>query len=101
MFLLFGSSKRLLRKALNLSVAGAALLCLGGGVPPFAFAQNSVYDPANYAWQSGAIRHAQQMRAYFDSDRGEQPTPPVIPKFEIDFDPSGLIATAHTVSISD
>src|SRR6266849_5320764 len=95
MFLFFGSSKPLLRNTLKLSVAGAALLCIGGGVPPFAFAQNSAYDPANYAWQSGAIRHAQKMRAYFDSDRGEQPTLPVIPKFEIDFDPSGLIATAQ------
>jgi hypothetical protein len=95
MFLFFGSSKPLLRNTLKLSVAGAALLCVGGGVPPFAFAQNSAYDPANYAWQSGAIRHAQKMRAYFDSDRGEQPTLPIIPKFEIDFDQSGLIATAQ------
>ncbi len=95
MFLFFRRSKRLLRNTLKLSVAGSALLCVGGGVPPFAFAQNSAYDPANYAWQSGAIRHAQKMRAYSDSDRGEQPTPPVIPKFEIDFDPSGLIATAQ------
>jgi hypothetical protein len=95
MSLFFANWQRLLRKTLNLSVAGAALLCLGGGVPPFAFAQNNAHDPANYAWQSGAIRHARQMRAYFDSDRGEQPTPPVIPKFEIDFDPSGLIATAQ------
>src|SRR6266478_3982880 len=95
MFLFFRRSKRLLRNTLKLSVAGSALLCVGGGVPPFAFAQNSSYDPANYAWQSGAIRHAQKMRAYSDSDRGEQPTPPVIPKFEIDFDPSGLIATVQ------
>ncbi len=35
------------------------------------------------------------MRAYFDADRGEQPTPPVIPKFDIGFDPSGLIATVQ------
>jgi cytochrome c peroxidase len=95
MLLFFRTSKRLLRNTLKLSVAGSALLCVGGGVPPFAFAQNSAYDPANSAWQSGAIRHAQKMRAYSDSDRGEQPTPLVIPKFEIDFDPSGLIATAQ------
>jgi len=49
-------------------------------IPSFASAQDSAHDPANYAWQAGAIRHAQQMRAYFDADRGEQPTPPVIPK---------------------
>ncbi|MFZ1951002.1 MAG: hypothetical protein WCF66_22185 [Pseudolabrys sp.] len=35
------------------------------------------------------------MRAFFDSDRGQQTTPPVISKFEIDFDPSGLIATTQ------
>ncbi|MGA9196412.1 MAG: hypothetical protein WB037_15080, partial [Pseudolabrys sp.] len=56
-------------------------------------AQDGAYDPANHAWQAGAIRHAQRMRGFFDSDRGQQNTPPVIPKFEIDFDPSGLIAT--------
>src|SRR5882757_5363722 len=95
MFLFFGSSKRLLRKTLNLSVAGAALLCILAAVPSLALAQDSAHDPANYAWQAGAIRHAQQMRAYFDADRGEQPTPPVIPKFDIGFDPSGLIATVQ------
>src|SRR5450631_2469588 len=35
------------------------------------------------------------MRAFVDSDRGQQTTPPIIPKFGIDFDPSGLIATAQ------
>jgi cytochrome c peroxidase len=81
------------RNALRLSVADAALLCVVAVLPSLTMAQDSAHDPANYAWQAGAIRHAQQMRAYFDSDRGEQPTPPFIPKFEIDFDPSGLIAT--------
>jgi cytochrome c peroxidase len=76
-------------------VAGAALLCFIGGPSTSAVAQDGVYDPANYAWQAGAIRHAQKMRAFFDSDRGQQATPPVIPKFELDFDPSGLIATTQ------
>jgi cytochrome c peroxidase len=62
-------------------------------VPSFALAQDAAHDPANFAWQAGAIRHAHQMRAYRDTDRGEHPTPPVIPKFDIGFDPSGLIAT--------
>ena len=53
----------------------------------------SVHDPANYAWQAGAISHAQAMRAFAGPPGGQQPTPPVIPPFEIDFDPSGLIAT--------
>ena len=90
-----GNSKRSLRNSLKHSVAAAALLCVVGGAAPYALAQDSAHDAANYAWQAGAIRHAQQMRDYFDSDRDQQPTPPVIPKFETDFDPSGLIATAQ------
>src|SRR6266849_3221555 len=88
-----GNSKRSLSNSLKHSVAGGAILCVVGGVAPYALAQDSANDTANYAWQAGAIRHAQQMRDYFDSDRGQQPTPPVIPKFETDFDPSGLSAT--------
>jgi cytochrome c peroxidase len=75
------------------SMADAALLCVAAALPSFALAQDGAYDPANYAWQAGAMRHAQQMRAYPDTNRGEQPTPPVIPKFEINFDPFGLTAT--------
>ena len=65
------------------SVADAALLCVAAALPSFALAQDGAYDPANYAWQAGAMRHAQQMRAYRDTNNGEQPTPPVIPKFDI------------------
>src|SRR5258708_39475045 len=83
------------RNTLRPSAADAALLCILVAVPSLALAQDNAHDPANYAWQAGAIRPAQQMRAYFDADRGEQPTPPVIPKFEINFDPSGFVATAH------
>jgi cytochrome c peroxidase len=32
------------------------------------------------------------MRAFVDPDSGQQPTPPDIPQFEIDFDRSGIIA---------
>ena len=50
-------------------------------------------NAAEQAWQKGAIGHAQQMRRFPDAERGAQPTPPVIPQFEADFDPSGMIAT--------
>src|SRR5258708_23230129 len=83
------------RNTLRPSAADAALLCILVAAPSLVLAQDSAHDPANYAWQAGAMRHAQQMRAYFDADRGEQPTPPVIPKFDIGFDPSGLIATVQ------
>ncbi|MGH6794359.1 MAG: hypothetical protein ACREDH_03975 [Methylocella sp.] len=33
------------------------------------------------------------MRVFKDADRGPQPTPPLIPRFELDADPSGKIAT--------
>jgi cytochrome c peroxidase len=89
------NSRSLLRDALALSVGGAALMCIAGSASRPASAQDGAHDPANYAWQSGAIRHMQQMRAFSDSDRGAQPTPPVIPQFELDFDPSGLIATVQ------
>src|ERR1700719_4781108 len=89
------ASKSSLRNTLGHSAAGAALLCAIGGAPPPAHAQDGAYDPANYAWQAGAIRHAQRMREFFDPDSGQQPTPPVIPQFEIDFDPTGILATAQ------
>jgi hypothetical protein len=95
MSLFGGNSERSLLGAFRHSISAAALLCFIGGLPTSAPAQDGAYDPANYAWQAGAIRHAQRMRDYFDSDRGQQNTPPVISKFELDFDPSGLIATAQ------
>jgi cytochrome c peroxidase len=81
---------RSLRNNLGRSVAVAALWAFLGGV---SFAQVGANDPANYAWQAGAIHHAQKMRRYADIDRGEQPTPPVIPRFGEYLDPSGRIAT--------
>ena len=39
------------------------------------------------------INHMQQMKRFKDVDRGQQPTPPVIPRFSIDPDPTGAVAT--------
>lgn len=51
-------------------------------------------DPSqSLKWQPGAINHAQQMRRYQDRDSGAQATPPVIPMFELDADPSGAVGT--------
>jgi cytochrome c peroxidase len=85
------TSKRSLRHSLK----AATLLFMLSGAGPSSSAQENLSDPANYAWQAGAIRHAQQMRNYFDPDRGLQATPSAIPGFVTDFDPSGLIATAQ------
>jgi cytochrome c peroxidase len=87
------NAKLLLLNRAKYFVPGGAILCVVVGMAPFALAQGSAYNPANYAWQAGANSHAQKMRAYRDIDSGAQPTPPVIPKFDIGFDPSGLIAT--------
>jgi cytochrome c peroxidase len=92
MFLLLEDSKRL-RLTLKKSLAVAALLSGTCCIAPVAGAQSPSDDPSNHAWQAGAIAHAQRMRAYFDRNNGQQPTPPVIPGFEIDTDPSGSIAT--------
>lgn len=53
-------STRSLRTTLGHPVAVAALLCILVGV---AFSQGSANDPANLAWQAGAIRHMQEMRS--------------------------------------
>jgi cytochrome c peroxidase len=58
-------------------------------------AQPPADDASNRAWQRGAIDHAHKMRFYPDADDGAQPTPAVIPRFETDFDASGLIATTQ------
>jgi cytochrome c peroxidase len=76
-------------------IRAAGFLCAAGCVASAAVAQDSIYDPANHAWQAGAIAHAQRMRAFFDRSNDHQATPPVIPSFEIDPDPSGSIATAQ------
>jgi hypothetical protein len=33
------------------------------------------------------------MRMFKDADQGSQPTPPIIPKLEVDPDPTGRVAT--------
>ncbi|HUK06783.1 MAG TPA: hypothetical protein VLX09_02850 [Stellaceae bacterium] len=79
---------------IKLSAASLALLCLVTAPPSRAFAQGtSGGDSANFAWQAGAIAHAQKMRIFHDVDEGTQITPPLIPQFEFDFDSSGLVAT--------
>jgi hypothetical protein len=71
-----------------------ALLCSLAAVQP-ALAQNiGITDPGqSTAWATGAIAHAQRMRRYPDRDNGAQPTPPIIPKFELDTDPGGVVGT--------
>ena len=88
-----GKSKQSLLRTFTHSAIAAALCAAGVGSTD-ATAQGN-HDPANYAWQAGAIAHAQKMRSFFDRDNGGQPTPPVVSGFELDFDRSGIIATVQ------
>ncbi len=79
---------------LRLSIANLAVLCGLTAAHP-ALAQNAgIVDPSQSRWWApGAINHAQQMRRYQDPDHGAQPTPPIIPMFELNIDPSGAVGT--------
>jgi hypothetical protein len=57
--------KRSRRPALNRFLAATFLSCGVGGVTAVAIAQDGANDPANNAWQAGAVAHAQRMRAFF------------------------------------
>jgi cytochrome c peroxidase len=87
------NSERTLSGACRHSIAAAAFACVVGVLAPVAVAQDSTDDAANHAWQAGAISHAQAMRTFPSPDSNQQPTPPLIPGFEIDPDQSGMIAT--------
>jgi hypothetical protein len=79
---------------LRTSVAALALGLLLQS-PPASISEQSLgsVDPEETLdWVPGAIKHAQDMRKYQDADAGTQPTPGIIPAFELDDDPSGQIA---------
>jgi hypothetical protein len=84
-----------------LTISGVAFACALGFVPRAAVAQavstahvGGMVDPQqSLNWQPGAIAHDQRMRKYRDVDNGIQPTPPIIPRFELDADPSGAVGT--------
>lgn len=78
------------RGTLRQSAAAVAVLCVLGGA---SFSQGIATDPANLAWQAGAIAHMQAMRRYGDPDRGHQRSPTAIPQWREDLDLSGRIAT--------
>lgn len=82
-------------KTLRFPIVGLALVFFLDGPPRQASAQTAKSDdPAQTrAWAPAAIAHAQKMRVFRDADRGSQPTPPLIPRFEAEADPSGKIAT--------
>jgi cytochrome c peroxidase len=78
-----------LLKIQALAAAGLALVVILGSPPQPASAQSA--DPL--AWAPPAIANAQRMRNFPDAAITTQLSPIIIPKFEVDLDPSGLIAT--------
>jgi cytochrome c peroxidase len=82
-------------KTLKASTAATILVCLASGVSQPAIAQQagSAGEASVPAFAPGMINHMQAMRRFKDADHGVQPAPAVIPRFEIDRDPGGAIAT--------
>ncbi len=82
-----GAATRDTSRVLRVLALELALAGLGCGVPQFAVAQDVP------AFAPGMINHMQQMKRFKDVDRGQQPTPPVIPRLSIDPDPTGAVAS--------
>lgn len=80
-------------RSIRLAVAASAPASLVGGVLFLALAQSAHPPSPPPDWRARAIAHAQAMHAYPDVDYGTQPTPPLIPTFQIDPDPSGQVGT--------
>src|SRR5215467_5671006 len=83
-----------LNVALRGSIIGALLACFVSGAPESVLAADQKTDVPAFA--PGMINHMQAMRRFKDTDRGVQSAPVIIPKFEIDRDPSGAVATLQT-----
>ena len=81
------SARRHAVRTFGLFVLGGVLASMGGGAPQVAAAEEVP------AFAPGMIKHMQQMRRFKDVDKGPQPTPPVIPRFAAEPDPTGAVAT--------
>jgi cytochrome c peroxidase len=82
-----GAATRDTSRALRVFVLEIALVGLGCGASQFAAAQDVP------AFAPGMINALQQMERFKDVDHGPQPTPPVIPRFSFDPDPTGAVVT--------
>ncbi len=76
-------------------LGAAALACAASGLLQPALAQQSggSDNGGPPAFAPGMIQHMQEMRQFMDADQGVQQEPPDIPRFEIDGDPFGAVAT--------
>jgi cytochrome c peroxidase len=74
----------------NVSAGTIVLASIAGVLSQSAIAAGDNDVPA---FAPGMIAHMQAMRRFSDPDHGGQQTPPVIPRFAIDPDSSGAVAT--------
>ena len=82
------------RRSSPLPIAISAVLCAVVSSHPVIAQGLGVVDPSqSLNWQPPAISHDQRMRQFRDVDHGSQSTPPIIPRFQLDADPSGAIGT--------
>ena len=82
-----GAATRDTSRVLKVLALELALAGLGCAAPQLAAAQDVP------AFAPGMINHMQQMKRFKDVDHGQQPTPPVIPRFSVDPDPTGAVGT--------
>jgi len=79
--------------ALKAPTVVVALACIAGGLSQIASAQQVGGTNASSPTLAGMIAHMQAMRRFEDVDQGVQPAPPIIPRFELDLDTTGAVAT--------
>jgi cytochrome c peroxidase len=80
--------------ALKAPTIVVALACIASGPPQLALAQQlNGGANAGSPTLAGMIAHLQAMRRFKDLDHGVQTAPPVIPRFELDQDATGAVAT--------
>jgi cytochrome c peroxidase len=79
----------------RISAVGAIVACVAGSMSSLAVAQQigSASGGGVPAFAPGMINHMQAMRRFKDPVQSVQQAPPIIPRFEIDSDPVGAIAT--------
>src|SRR5277367_5150007 len=79
----------------RISAIGATVAYLTSSVSSLAIAQQAGNGAGEGlpAFPPGMIDHMQAMRRIKDPDQSVQQAPPIIPRFEIDDDPAGAVAT--------
>ena len=76
-------------------IIGAMAVWLASSASSLAIAQQAgtAADAPFPAFAPGMIDHMQAMRRFKDPDQSVQRAPPIIPRFQIDNDPAGAVAT--------